>query len=200
LGVHYRRGERFCCFAGFSEVVGLKMSDQGDIWVDPKGKSVLRGEKRRMEAEARGPRFSGASGSNNDGTKPGEECKAALFQVLYEWFKETPFTNLNRNYLALGANVGKEAFVGYMRRLFEDAISGEEWDEEKRKGGYSIWMEDKLVDTLYNLQPGLDKYMKLQMVPMNNEELAAFRTNVEHFCDIIKNWSKKSQKSSTTWH
>jgi hypothetical protein len=76
-----------------------------------------------MEAEARGPHFSGASGSNNDGTKPNEECKAALFQALYEWFKETPFTNLNRNYLALEANVGKEAFVGRMRRLFEDAIS-----------------------------------------------------------------------------
>jgi hypothetical protein len=110
-----------------------------------------------MEAEARGPRFSGAWGSNNDGTKPSEECKAALFQALYEWFKEMPFTNLNRNYLALGANVGKEAFVGRMRRLFEDAISGEEWDEEKRKAGYSKWMEDKLVDALYNLQPVLDR-------------------------------------------
>jgi hypothetical protein len=110
LGIHYRRGGRFCCFAGFSEVIGLKMSDQRDIWGDPKEKSISRGEKRRMEAEARGPRFSGASGSNNDGTKPSEECKAALFQALYEWFKETPFTNLNMNYLALGEVVGKEAF------------------------------------------------------------------------------------------
>jgi hypothetical protein len=112
LGVHYRRGGRFCCFAGFSEVVGLKMSDQGDIWGDPKGKSISRGEKRRMEAEARGPHFSRASGSNNDGTKPSKECKAALFQALYEWFKKTPFTNLNRNYLALEEVVGKEAFRG----------------------------------------------------------------------------------------
>jgi hypothetical protein len=72
------RGGRFCYFAEFSEVVGLKMSDQGDIWGDPKGKSISRGEKRRMEAEARGPRFSRASGSNNDGTKPGEECKAGM--------------------------------------------------------------------------------------------------------------------------
>jgi hypothetical protein len=198
LEVHYRRGRRFCCFAGFSEV-GLKMSDQGDIWVDPKGKSISRGEKRRMEAEARGPRFSGASGSNNNGTKPGKDCKAALFQALYEWFKERPFTNLNMNYLALGANVGKEAFVGRMQRLFEDTISGEEWDEEKRKGGYSRWMEDKLVDALYNLQSVLDKYRKLQTEPMNNEELVALRTEVEHFCDIMKNWSKKSQKSSTIW-
>jgi hypothetical protein len=100
------------------------MSDQGDIWRDPKGKSISRDEKQRMEAEARGPCFSGASGSNNDGTKLGEECKAALFQAIYEWFKETPFTNLNRNYLALGAKAGKEAFVGRMRRLFDDAISG----------------------------------------------------------------------------
>jgi hypothetical protein len=81
------------------------MSDQGDIWGDAKGKSISRGEKRRMEAEARGHCFSGASGSNNDGTKPGEECKAVIFQTLYEWFKEMPFTNLNRNHLALGANV-----------------------------------------------------------------------------------------------
>jgi hypothetical protein len=192
LGVHYIRGGRFYCFAGFSEVVGLKMSDQGDIWGDPKEKSISRDEKRRMEAEARGPHFSGALGSNNDGTKPSEECKAALFQALYKWFKEMPFTNLNRNYLALGANVGKEAFVGHMRRLFEDAISGEEWDEDKRKPGYSKWMEDKFVDVLYNLQPVLNKYRRLQTVPMNNEELATFRNKVDHFCDITKNWSKKS--------
>jgi hypothetical protein len=192
-------GWRLCCFAGFSKVVGLKMSNQGDVWGDLKRKSISRDEKRRMEVEARGPRFSGASRSNNDGTKPGEECKAALFQALYEWFKETPFTNLNRNYLALGANVGKEAFVGRMRRLFEDAISGEEWDEEKRKGGYSRWMEDKLVDALYNLQPVLDKYRKLQTVPMNNKELATFKSKVEIFCGKTKNWSKKSQKSSMHW-
>jgi hypothetical protein len=110
LGVHYRRGGEVFLFFCFSKVVGLKMSDQGDIWGDPKGKSISRGEKRRMEAEARGHRFSGASRSNNDGTKPSEECKAAMFQALYEWFKETPFTNLIRNYLALGEVVGKEAF------------------------------------------------------------------------------------------
>jgi hypothetical protein len=79
-------GGRFFCFAGFLEVVGLKMSDEGDFLGDPKGKSISRGEKRRMEAEARGPRFSRASGSNNDGTKPSEECKATVFQALYEWF------------------------------------------------------------------------------------------------------------------
>jgi hypothetical protein len=55
------------------------------------------------------------------------------------------------------------------------------------------------VDALYNLQPILDRYRKLQTVPMNNEELVAFRTKVEHFCNITKNWSKKSQKSSTRY-
>jgi hypothetical protein len=60
-------------------------------------------------------------------------------------------------------------------------------------------MEDKLVDALYNLQPVLNRYKKLQTVPMNNEELAAFGNKVDHFCDIMKNWSKKSQKSSATW-
>jgi hypothetical protein len=33
--------------------------------------------------------------------------------------------------LALGEVVGKEAFRGRMWRLFEDAISEEEWDEDK---------------------------------------------------------------------
>jgi hypothetical protein len=199
LGIHYRRGGRFCCFAGFLEVVGLKMSNHGDIWRDPKGKSISRGEKRRMEAEARGPRFSRASGSNDDGTKPSKECKATLFQALYEWFKETPFTNLNKNYLTLKEVVGKEAFRGRMRRLFEDAISREEWNEDKRKAGYSKWMVDKLVDVLYNTQPVLNMYRELQTVPMNNEEMAAFKSKVEHFCGKMKNWSKKSQKSSATW-
>jgi hypothetical protein len=48
-----------------------------------------------------------------------------------------------------------------MRRLFEDTISGEEWDQDKRKPGYSTWMEDKLVDALYNTQPVLGMYRKL---------------------------------------
>jgi hypothetical protein len=86
-----------------------------------------------------------------------------------------------------------------MRRLFEDAISGEKWDEDKQKPGYSAWMEGKLVDALYNTQPVLDKYMKLQTMPMNNKELAAFKIKVEHFCGKTKNWSKKSQKSSATY-
>jgi hypothetical protein len=112
----------------FSVIVGLKILDQGDFWGDPKGKfeSISRDEKRRVEVEAKGHRFSRALGSNNDGTKPSEEYKATVFQALYEWFKETPFTNLKRNYLALGEVVGKEAFMGRMQRLFEDAISGEE--------------------------------------------------------------------------
>jgi hypothetical protein len=139
------------------------MSDQGAFSGDPKGKSELisRGEKRQRELEAKVHRLSRASGSSNDGNKPSEECKAAVFQALYEWFKETPFTNTNRNFLALGEVVGKEAFLSHMRRLFEDTIFGHEWDEDKRKLGYSKWMEDKLVDTLYNTQPVLNRYTKL---------------------------------------
>jgi hypothetical protein len=163
------------------------------IWIN------FKGWKWRREPKAKEHRFSGASGSNNDGTKPSEEYKAVVFQALYEWFKETPFTNLNRNYLALGEVVGKEAFLGHMRRLFEDAISRDEWNEDKRKPGYSRWMEDKLVDALYNTQPVLDRYRKLQTVPMNNEELAAFKNKVEKFCSKTKSWSKKSQKSGATW-
>jgi hypothetical protein len=37
------------------------------------------------------------------------------------------------------------------------------------------------VDALYNTQPVLDRYRKLQTVPMNNEELAAFKSKVEIF-------------------
>ena len=124
-------GEEGFCFSGFLEVVGLRMSGKGDFRRDPKGKSISRGEKRRKEAKARGPCFSRALGSNNDGTKPSKECKAVVFQALYEWFKEMPFTNLNRNYLALGEVVEKDTFKGRMQRLFEDTISREEWDEDK---------------------------------------------------------------------
>ena len=56
-------------------------------------------------------------------------------------------------------------------------------------------MEDKLVDAMYNIQPVLDRYKKVQTVPMNNEELVAFWNKVDNFCDIMKNWSKKLQKS-----
>ena len=96
------------------------------------------------------------------GHKPSEECKAAMFQAIYKWSKETPFTNLNRNFLALREVVGKEAFLSRMWRLFEDTISGNEWNvEEKRKSDYSKWMEDKLVDLLYNTTLVLEGYRKL---------------------------------------
>jgi hypothetical protein len=52
----------------------------------------------------------GASRSTNDGNKPSEECKAVIFQALYQWFKESAYTNINRTVLALEEVVGKEAF------------------------------------------------------------------------------------------
>jgi hypothetical protein len=127
------------------------MSDQGAFSRDPKGKSeiISRGKKQRQELEAKRHRFSRASGCSNDGTKPSKECKAVVLKALYEWFKETPFTNINRNFLALGEVVGKGAFLSHIRTLFEDAISKDEWDEDKRKPSYSKWMEDKFVDALY---------------------------------------------------
>ena len=97
-------------------------------------------------------------------------------------------------------HVGKEAFLCRMKRLFEDAISGPEWDEDKRKPGYSKWMEDKIVDAMHNTKPVLQKYRKQQDQPVNEEELAAFNNKVANFCDITKNWSKKSQKTKSTWH
>ena len=94
------------------------MSNKGDAWEDPKGKEISRGGKQRMEIAAKVPRFSGASGSNDDGTKPSEECKATLLQALYEWFKNMSLTNINKNYLALEEVVGKDVFLGRMKRLF----------------------------------------------------------------------------------
>jgi hypothetical protein len=86
-----------------------------------------------------------------------------------------------------------------MRNLFEAAISGNEWDEEKRKSDYSKWMKDKLIHALYNTVPVIKRYRKLQVVPMNQEELAAFLTKVSSFCDITKNWLKKLQKIAAHW-
>jgi hypothetical protein len=95
--------------------------------------------------------------------------------------------------------VGKEAFQSYMRKLFEDAIFGDRWDEEKWKFGYSKWMEDKLIDTLYNTMLVLERYKKLQDVLINQEELVAFLTKVSSIWDIIKNWVEKLQKTATHW-
>ena len=176
------------------------MSGKGDVWEDPKEKGISRGEKQRMEAVARGPCFLGALGSNNDETKPSEECKAIVFQALYEWFKKTSLTNINTNYLDLGEVVRKDVFLGCMKKLFEDTISTKEWDVEKRKLSYSKWMDDNIMDALHNTKPILNKYRKQQDMPMNNEELAAFNNKVANFCDITKNWSKKSQKTKGTWH
>src|SRR5450759_2518746 len=61
-------------------------------------------------------------------------------------------------------------------------------------------MEDKIVDAMHNTKPVLQKYRKLQDEPMNEEELVAFNNKVANFCNITKNWSKKSQKTKGTWH
>jgi hypothetical protein len=97
----------------FDKLLVSKMSNEGTFSGDPKGKLELisRLEKRQRELEATGHRFSGASGSSNDGNKPSEDCKAAGFQALHQWFKETPYININRIFLALGKVVGKEAFM-----------------------------------------------------------------------------------------
>jgi hypothetical protein len=42
----------------------------------------------------------------------------------------------------------------------------------------------------------LEKYMKLQEFPLNEEQLIAFKTKMSNFTEKTKNWSKKSQKSA----
>ena len=127
LEVYYRLGggRRFFYFVGFHKLLALKMSDSGAFSGDPKGKLdfLSRSEKGQKELEAKGHHFPRASRFSNDGNKPSEECKAIVFLALYEWFKETTFTNINRNFLALEEVVGKEVFLSHIWRLFEDAIS-----------------------------------------------------------------------------
>ena len=88
------------------------MLDEEAFSGDPKDKSELisKNEKQQRELEAKGHCFLGAFGSSNDGNKPSKECKAAMFQALYKWFKETPFTNLNRIFLALGRLLKRGVF------------------------------------------------------------------------------------------
>jgi hypothetical protein len=74
-------GGGFFVLQVFDKLLVFKMSDQGAFSGEPKDKSeiISRGEKRQRELEAKGHRFSEASRSSNDGTKPSEECKAAVF-------------------------------------------------------------------------------------------------------------------------
>jgi hypothetical protein len=95
--------------------------------------------------------------------------------------------------------VGKEAFQSHMCKIFENVNFCDIWDEDKHKFGYSKWMVERLNDALYNTVPILGKYRKLQDVPMNQEELVAFKTKVNSFSNNTKDWSKKSQKT-THWY
>jgi hypothetical protein len=99
-------GEGFFMFHVIQHSLSLKMSDERASLRDPKGKSPLvsRGEKHQRELEARGKptqHYAGASGSTNNADRPSKECKAAVFQALYKWFKDTLFTHINRFFLAL---------------------------------------------------------------------------------------------------
>jgi hypothetical protein len=149
--------------------------DEGISSVNPKGKlpHILRSEKCQKKLEARGElaqRYAGASkalGGTSGVDKPTEECKAVVFQALSMWFMDRSYTQINRNYLALEEVVGKEAIQSQMRKLFEDAIIGDKWDEERRKFGYSTKMEDKLNDSLYNIMSIFEKCRKRQGVQLN---------------------------------
>ena len=81
-----------------------------------------------------------------------------------------------------------------MYKLFENAIFGNIWNEERCKFGYSNQMEDRLNDALYNIVIVLKKCRKCQDVQLNQEQLAAFRTKVGNFSGTTKNQSKKSLK------
>jgi hypothetical protein len=49
--------------------------------------------------------------------------------------------------MALEDMVGKEVFQSHMCKLFEDVISGDRWDEERLKFGYSNWMENRSISS-----------------------------------------------------
>jgi hypothetical protein len=131
--------------------------------------------------------YVGASRSTPDVDKSRDECKAAIFQALYKWFRDTLFTHINRSFLALKNVVEKEAFQSHMRKVFKSAISGDRWEEDKWKFCFSKWMEEKLIDTLYNTVPILERYRKLQEELINQEQLAAFKNKINNFTIIMKN-------------
>jgi hypothetical protein len=110
------------------------------------------------------------------------------------------FTHINRIFLALGDVIGKDAFQSHMRKVFEGTISRDRWEEDKLKFGYTDWMQDNLIDALYNTEPILEKYRKLQKQLLNEEQLIAFKTKVSNFIKKTKNWSKRSRKSAAHWH
>jgi hypothetical protein len=86
------------------------MSDEGASLEDPKRKSShsANGEKRRRELEAKGEptqRYAGAFGSISNTDKPSKECKAAVFQTLYKWFKNTLFMHINNYFWLWGMSL-----------------------------------------------------------------------------------------------
>jgi hypothetical protein len=147
-------------FVDFSTLVGFEDVGCGGFFEGWKSKSKhgSRGEKRWRELEAReepAQRFARASGSTTDANKPSEECKATVFHAFYKWFRDTSFSYINRNFLALGDVVGKDAFQSHMHKVFEDAISKDKWEEDKLKFSYNDWIRDRLIDALYNTEPFL---------------------------------------------
>jgi hypothetical protein len=129
-------------FANSLRMLILNMSNEGTPLGDPKDKRphILRSEKCQKELEARGKLaqlYVGALGATSGVDKSTEEFKDAVFQTLYTWFRNRLYTHIKRNYLALGEVVGKEAFQSQMHRLFENAISGDRWNEERRNFGCS---------------------------------------------------------------
>jgi hypothetical protein len=95
------------------------MSSEGTLSRDLKGKHprILRSAKHREELEARrepAQRYATTEGAASGVEKPSDECKLVVFQVLYMRFMDKLYTYLNRNYLALGEVVGKEAIQSKM--------------------------------------------------------------------------------------
>jgi hypothetical protein len=76
--------EVFFILQVFQRLLVSKMSDEGASSGDPKDRSEYqsRGEKHQRESEAKGEsaqHYAGASRSTNDGNKPSDECKVAVF-------------------------------------------------------------------------------------------------------------------------
>ena len=120
------RREGFFVLQVFFEVVSLKMLNQGDLWRDPKEKSILRGENEGWKQRLEGLIFQGPWNLMTVEPNQVRNARPQYSKHCTSGSRKCLFTNINKNYFGLEGGRWKEAFLGCMRRLFEDAISGEE--------------------------------------------------------------------------
>lgn len=121
----------------------------------PAGSDACRGTKRPGESQGT------ESGSTASGSKPkhrkkvpkedqrSPEARQQCRRLFLDWFEKHDMPYLERTFLNDGPK-GLTHATNVLRDLLLDGLAGDEFEEDRRKFGWDVWIDEQVQEALFN--------------------------------------------------